>query len=72
MNRQTLARTTQISDSTGKIIQIDFDELMYLRPLGHGQYGVVSKMMHKPTNTILAVKVRKIIYISSFVAASFY
>ena len=52
-----LGRTTQITDNVGKIIKIDYQELDTLKFLGRGQYGVVTKMLHRPSQMILAAKV---------------
>lgn len=36
--------------------RITLDELEFLEELGHGNYGNVSKVLHKPTNVIMAMK----------------
>lgn len=38
------------------------DDLVKLCDLGRGAYGIVEKMHHKPSNTIMAVKVSYLIY----------
>ena len=52
------SRTTiTIGDQT---FGIEADDLEAICVLGRGAYGVVEKMKHKQTNTILAVKVHSI------------
>lgn len=42
--------------SNGSSFRITLDELEFLEELGHGNYGNVSKVLHKPTNIIMAMK----------------
>ncbi|CEP64491.1 mitogen-activated protein kinase kinase PBS2 LALA0_S11e05358g [Lachancea lanzarotensis] len=42
--------------SNGSSFRITLDELEFLGELGHGNYGNVSKVLHKPTNVIMAMK----------------
>ncbi|SCV01864.1 LAMI_0G14246g1_1 [Lachancea mirantina] len=42
--------------SNGSSFRITLDELEFLEELGHGNYGNVSKVLHKPTNVIMAMK----------------
>ncbi|CAI4034300.1 hypothetical protein SMKI_10G0870 [Saccharomyces mikatae IFO 1815] len=45
-----------IDFSNGSSSRITLDELEFLDELGHGNYGNVSKVLHKPTNVIMATK----------------
>ena len=45
-----------IDFSNGSSSNITLDELEFLGDLGHGNYGNVSKVLHKPTNVIMAMK----------------
>ena len=47
--------TITIDDRT---FEVAADDLEVIAPLGRGAYGVVEKMRHRPSDTILAVKVR--------------
>ena len=40
----------------GKLFEVDAADLECISPLGHGAYGVVEKMRHRQTNTVMAVK----------------
>ncbi|AGO14266.1 AaceriAFL217Cp [[Ashbya] aceris (nom. inval.)] len=42
--------------SNGSSFRITLDELEFLEELGHGNYGTVSKVLHKPTNIMMAMK----------------
>lgn len=42
-----------------KTFDVEADDLETLCILGRGAYGVVDKMRHKQSGTIMAVKVRK-------------
>ncbi|SCU87678.1 LADA_0E05490g1_1 [Lachancea dasiensis] len=42
--------------SNGSSFRITLDELEFLEEIGHGNYGTVSKVLHKPTNVIMAMK----------------
>ncbi len=39
-------------------MDVSADDLELLKELGRGAYGVVEMMRHRPSNTIMAVKVR--------------
>lgn len=41
----------------GTVFEVEADDLEKIKELGRGAYGVVEKMRHKPTETIMAVKV---------------
>lgn len=41
----------------GKEVDVSADDLELLQELGRGAYGVVEKMRHRPSSTIMAVKV---------------
>lgn len=45
-----------INFSNGSSFSITFDELEYIGELGSGNYGNVSKVLHKPTQIIMAMK----------------
>lgn len=45
-----------IDFSNGFSSRINLDEIELLEELGHGNYGNVSKVLHKPTNVIMAMK----------------
>lgn len=45
-----------IDFSNGYSSRISLDELEFQEELGHGNYGHVSKVLHKPTNVIMAMK----------------
>lgn len=42
--------------SNGSSFRITLDELEFLEELGHGNYGNVSKVLHKPTHITMAMK----------------
>lgn len=45
-----------IDFGNGNSSRITLDELEFLEELGHGNYGNVSKVLHKPNNVIMAMK----------------
>jgi len=45
--------------SNGSSYKINMDELSLLGELGKGQYGVVQKVHHKPTNVTMGKKKKK-------------
>lgn len=45
-----------IDFSNGSSFRISMDDLEILEELGHGNYGVVSKVLHRPTNIVMAMK----------------
>ncbi|ANZ74177.1 BA75_01438T0 [Komagataella pastoris] len=45
-----------IDFSSGSSFRISLDDLEYIEELGRGNYGTVSKVLHKPTNVIMAMK----------------
>ncbi|EER33438.1 protein kinase wis1 [Candida tropicalis MYA-3404] len=45
-----------IDFSSGSSFRISFDEFEYLEELGRGNYGSVSKVLHKPTGVLMAMK----------------
>ncbi|EDO18128.1 hypothetical protein Kpol_1031p32 [Vanderwaltozyma polyspora DSM 70294] len=45
-----------INFSNGVSSNISLDELEFLGELGRGNYGTVSKVLHKPTNVVMAMK----------------
>ncbi|RKP06184.1 kinase-like domain-containing protein [Thamnocephalis sphaerospora] len=42
--------------SSGSSYKINMDELGLMEDLGKGQYGVVKKVFHRPTNVVMAMK----------------
>lgn len=42
--------------SSGSSFRISFDELQFIEELGRGNYGTVSKVLHKPTGVLMAMK----------------
>ncbi len=54
--RSDLDSKTTISID-GSTFEVAADDLEVIAPLGRGAYGVVEKMRHRPSDTILAVKV---------------
>lgn len=42
--------------SSGSSFRISLDELEFLEEIGHGNYGTVSKVIHKPTGVLMAMK----------------
>lgn len=42
--------------SSGSSFRISADELEFIEELGHGNYGTVSKVLHKPTGITMAMK----------------
>ncbi|CCK73598.1 mitogen-activated protein kinase kinase PBS2 NDAI_0G06150 [Naumovozyma dairenensis CBS 421] len=42
--------------NNGSSSKITLEELEFLEEIGHGNYGNVSKVLHKPTNIIMAMK----------------
>ena len=61
-----LGRSTKITDSNGKIIEINFQDLDTLEYLGRGQYGSVTKVKHRPTKMVLAAKVSLVLIYFTF------
>ncbi|KAF3990582.1 hypothetical protein FT663_01657 [Candidozyma haemuli var. vulneris] len=45
-----------IDFSSGSSFHISLDELQFLEELGRGNYGIVSKVLHKPTGVLMAMK----------------
>lgn len=45
-----------IDFGNGNSSRITLDELEFIEELGHGNYGNVSKVLHKPNNVIMAMK----------------
>ncbi|KAK6204712.1 uncharacterized protein RJT21DRAFT_111274 [Scheffersomyces amazonensis] len=45
-----------IDFSSGSSFRISLDELEYIEELGRGNYGSVSKVLHKPTGVLMAMK----------------
>ncbi|CAK9439136.1 uncharacterized protein LODBEIA_P33600 [Lodderomyces beijingensis] len=45
-----------IDFSSGSSFRISLDEFEYLEELGRGNYGSVSKVLHKPTGVLMAMK----------------
>lgn len=45
-----------IDFSNGSSSRITLDELQFIEELGHGNYGTVSKVLHKPNNVLMAMK----------------
>ncbi|CUM65006.1 uncharacterized protein PRCAT00002625001 [Priceomyces carsonii] len=41
---------------SGSLFRISLDELEFLDELGHGNYGTVLKVLHKPTGVLMAMK----------------
>lgn len=41
---------------SGSSFHISLEELEFLEELGHGNYGTVSKVLHKPTGVLMAMK----------------
>lgn len=42
--------------SSGSSFHISLDELQFIEELGRGNYGTVSKVLHKPTGVLMAMK----------------
>lgn len=45
-----------IDFSSGTSFRISLDELQFIEELGRGNYGTVSKVLHKPTGVLMAMK----------------
>lgn len=45
-----------IEFSNGTAFRISMDDLEFMEELGRGNYGVVSKVLHKPTGIVMAMK----------------
>lgn len=45
-----------VNFSSGSSFHISLDELQYIEELGRGNYGTVSKVLHKPTGVLMAMK----------------
>ncbi|KAI3404257.2 wis1 [Candida oxycetoniae] len=45
-----------IDFSSGSSFRVSLEEFEYLEELGHGNYGSVSKVLHKPTGVLMAMK----------------
>ena len=56
LSRRNLDSSTTIRIN-GEAFEIEADDLESQCVLGRGAYGVVEKVKHKPTGTVLAVKV---------------
>lgn len=41
---------------SGSLFRISIDELEFIEELGHGNYGTVLKVLHKPTGVLMAMK----------------
>lgn len=44
--------------SNGSSFSINMTQMQLLEELGRGNYGTVKKVLHKPTNVLMAMKVR--------------
>ena len=51
--------------SNGSSFAINMTQMQLLEELGHGNYGTVKKVLHKPTNVLMAMKVTKISHVPS-------
>ena len=51
-----------VNFSNGAAFAINMDQLQLDEELGKGNYGTVKKVLHKPTNVAMAMKVRHPIY----------
>ncbi|SGZ56269.1 CIC11C00000000609 [Sungouiella intermedia] len=45
-----------VNFSSGSSFHISLDELQFIEELGRGNYGTVSKVLHKPTGVLMAMK----------------
>lgn len=45
-----------VNFSSGSSFHISLDELQFIEELGRGNYGTVSKVLHRPTGVLMAVK----------------
>ncbi|EGV63369.1 kinase-like protein [Yamadazyma tenuis ATCC 10573] len=48
--------STGIDFSSGTSFRISLDQLQFIEELGRGNYGTVSKVLHKPTGVLMAMK----------------
>ena len=55
--------TVTIGDQT---FEVKADDLKLIETLGHGAYGIVDKMLHTPSGTIMAVKVSQLLLYKVF------
>lgn len=53
---KALLRLDGVDFSLGRLFHISLDELQFVEELGRGNYGTVSKVVHRPTGVLMAVK----------------
>jgi len=52
-----LGKSSKIKCADGHVFLVSYDELVDESILGHGEFGVVKKMLHKPSKMKFAIKV---------------
>jgi mitogen-activated protein kinase kinase len=57
-NGKAVLHSDGVDFSNGNSYKINMAELKVLQTLGKGQYGIVQKVFHEPTNVTMAMKVR--------------
>lgn len=53
-----------------KVFEVEADGLETICELGRGAYGIVEKMLHRPSQTVMAVKVRDDLFFSPFLSSN--
>jgi mitogen-activated protein kinase kinase len=53
---KAVLHATGVDFTEGDSFRINFAELEVIEEIGRGQFGVVSKVFHKPTNVMMAMK----------------
>ncbi len=56
-NGKAILHATGVNFNSGASFAINMDQLQLDEELGKGNYGTVKKVLHKPTNVAMAMKV---------------
>lgn len=65
-NGKAVLHAAGVNFSNGASFAINMDQLHLDEELGKGNYGTVKKVLHKPTNVAMAMKVRRFYLLSFF------
>ncbi|PAV18757.1 kinase [Pyrrhoderma noxium] len=55
-NGKAVLHASGVDFSNGSSFAINMNQMQLLEELGHGNYGTVKKVLHKPTNVLMAMK----------------